>query len=418
MQMNFYSDQYTVAATFCIHTVFSSLHMKRVACPRKCKITRILLLLFAVSLQTNYAEVKIGKLGALAFGLDTTFYTSDNINMDRTANSDSVTSILPTINYRNQGGSFSVDAFFGQEVITYKSFSQNNSEDFKSKASVKYPNRKSGENFSLLLEGGINEYNLPISNVFGVGNIVSTTETDLMLDGQYYLNERVTLRGDMSYLDFASDSLTYADLKSLTVPISVKYDYDKSISTGLGYRYRTTRMGDELTSARAESDDQAIYLILDNERSSVWTYTLEVGLQKRDFVTKGTFTDINGLFASGTANWYISDRSNLKGEVSNEYGTTLANQSTETCELSLQLKHNINDRLRLIARMSYEEIEYDQAIGNREDECSKIFLSLDYVMLGGDWILSGMIGHTENNSSHTRANYDATYSSIRSIIVF
>jgi len=367
---------------------------------------------------TSRAEVNVGDLGALALGIDTSLYSSDNITLDSSSQGDTVFSILPTINFRNSGGIVKVDAFIGQEFIFYNKFSQNNSEDLKSNIAIKYPDKYSDENLSIFAEGGINDYNLPISNSFGVGKVVSFTNTDLSIGGKYYLNDKITLDCEVSYMDSDSRSINYADLNRLTLPISIKYYYDESISGGLGCRFRTTKIGNEIMSPKAESDDKAVYFILENDRSSIWTYEVEIGLQERDFIDDEEFTDIYGVFASGTANWFISDRSNLKGEITNEYGTTLANQSTETRGTSLELNHIGSERLSILLGLSYDNIMYDQIIGGREDERSKLYCATDYVMLGGNWILRVIIGHTHNSSSIKVANYNSNYLSFRSIIVF
>ena len=379
---------------------------------------RLSLFLILFSTFTSRAEVNLGDLGALALGIDTSLYSSDNITLDSSSQGDTVFSILPTINFRNSGGIVKVDAFIGQEFIFYDKFSQNNSEDLKSNIAIKYPDKDSGENLSIFAEGGINDYNLPISNSLGVGKVVSFTNTDLSIGGKYYLNDKINLDCEVSHMDSDSRSLNYADLKRLTLPISIKYYYDESISAGLGCRFRTTKIGNEIISPKAESDDKAVYFILENDRSSIWTYEVEIGLQERDFIDDEAFTDIYGVFASGTANWFISDRSNLKGEISNEYGTTLANQSTEILGTTLELNHIATDRLRLLLGLSYDDIMYDQIIGGREDERSKLYCAADYVMLGGNWILRAIIGHTHNSSSIKVANYDSNYLSFRSIIVF
>ncbi len=415
-RLNFYSSQHAADGPFRNYLHFCGLGEKYLSFITKCKLA--VLLIFSVSLNTIYAEVKIGKFGAIALGLDASLYNTNNITMDASPREDFVTSILPTINFRNSGGSLSIEAFFGQEVISYSKNSNYDSEDFKSKWSLKYPENSSGEIVSLLLEGGVNQYNLPISSISGVGNMVSTQETDLAFGGEYYMNQRITFLGSVSYLDFDSNTLTYSDLNSLTVPLSVNYDYDESISVGLGFRHRSTRMGGQIVSAKAESDDQAFYCIFENNRSAVWDYKLEAGIQRRDFKEDEIFTDINGLFASATTTWQATERSRFKGELSNEFGTTLANQSTEVSKLSLKWDHIISEHLQIFSGIGYEEISYDQTLGTREDERTTSILGLEYTMLGGNWILRGSIEHTENKSSLTRANYDATYSSIRSIIVF
>ena len=182
---------------------------------------RLSLFLTLFSTVTSRAEVEVGDLGALALGIDTSLYSSDNITLDSSSQGDTVFSILPTINFRNSGGIMKVDAFIGKEFIFYDKFSQNNSEDLKSNIAIKYPYKNSGENLSIFAEGGINDYNLPISNSLGVGKVVSLTNTDLSIGGKYYLNDKITFDCEVSYMDTDSRTLNYADLNRLTLPFSL-----------------------------------------------------------------------------------------------------------------------------------------------------------------------------------------------------
>ena len=97
---------------------------------------RLSLFLTLFSTVTSRAEVKVGDLGALALGIDTSLYFSDNITLDSSSQGDTIFSILPTINFRNSGGIVKVDAFIGKEFIFYDKFSQNNSEDLKSNIAI------------------------------------------------------------------------------------------------------------------------------------------------------------------------------------------------------------------------------------------------------------------------------------------
>jgi hypothetical protein len=366
----------------------------------------------------SHAEYQIGDFGAVAFGLDASVLATDNVTMDSSEDSDTITSILPTLQFKSDAGATSIEAFIGQELIYYKELNENDSEDFKSNVKVSFPDELDGENFSLVFEGGYNEFTSATSNVAGQGRVVSTEEVDLGLNGRYYISEDITLRGAVELLDTQSNTTGFADVETLTVPIAVYYDIDEALSVGLGYRNRTSEVGGEVTSAKADSTDHAFFVGVENQVSDIWSYALEVGFQQRDFDNSATFSDEDGLFASLQVNWQISDMTELAAEVSNEYGTTLANQSSETARAALQLNHTFDERISASLGVSYDETDFNQAVGTREDETFASFLNVDYKLLDGQWTLRGSVSYDDSSSSAASANYQALRGGISSIFVF
>ena len=108
----------------------------------------------------------------------------------------------------------------------------------------------------------------------------------------------------------------------------------------------------------------------------------------------------------------------LVGELSNEFGTTLANQSSETGSVGVQLNHTFDERLSASLGLSYNEMEYTQANGARDDERFSSFLTVDYKLMDGRWTLRGSVNHDDNDSSVARANYKALRGGLSSIFVF
>jgi len=51
----------------------------------------------------SHAEYQIGDVGAVALGLDTSVLSTDNVTMDTFEDSDVVTSILPTLQFKSDG---------------------------------------------------------------------------------------------------------------------------------------------------------------------------------------------------------------------------------------------------------------------------------------------------------------------------
>jgi len=365
----------------------------------------------------SHAEYQIGDVGAVALGLDTSVLSTDNVTMDSSEDSDVVTSILPTLQFKSDAGAASIEAYVGQEFITYNDLSENDSEDIKSNVKITFPDELDGENFSLVFEGGYNEFTSAQSSQNGEGRVVSTEDLDLNFNGRYYITEDITLRAAVEYLDKESQTTGYADLETLTVPVAVYYDFDEALSAGIGYRNRTSKVGSQVTSAKADSDDHAFFVGVENQVSEIWGYELEIGFQQRDF-DENAISDQDGVFASILANWQISEMTELVGQLSNEFGTTLANQSSEIASAGVQLNHTFDERISASLGLSYEEIEYTQANGSREDERVSSFLTVDYKLLDGQWTLRGSVSYDDNDSDTASANYDALRGGLSSIFVF
>lgn len=365
----------------------------------------------------SHAEYQVGDVGALALGLEASVISTDNVTMDSSEDSDLITSFLPTLQFKSDAGAASVEAFIGQEFITYKDLSENDSEDFKSNVKITFPDELDGENFSLVFEGGYNEFTSAQSSQGGQGRVVSTEDVDLNLNGRYYITEDITVRAAVEYLDKESQTTGFADLETLTVPVAVYYEIDESLSAGIGYRNRSSEVGNQVTSVKADSDDHAFFVGVENQVSEIWGYEIEVGFQQREF-DDNAFSDQDGLFASLLVNWQISDMTELVGQLSNEYGTTLANQSSETARGGVQLNHTFDERLSASLGLSYEEIEYTQAVGTRDDETFSSFLTVDYKLLDGQWTLRGSLSYDDNDSDAASANYQAVRGGLSSIFVF
>ena len=367
----------------------------------------------------SHAEYQIGDIGAIGFGLDAGVLATDNVTMDSTEDSDVITSFLPTVQFKSDAGAASIEAFVGTEITNYQDLEENDSEDFKSNVKITFPDERDGENFSLVFEGGYNEFTSAQASQAGRGRVVSTDALDLGLDGRYFITEDITLRAAADYQDKDSNTAGFADLETLTLPVAVFYDFDESLSAGVGYRYRSSEVGSQVVAAdRADSDDHAFFVGIENQVSEIWGYELVVGFQQRDFDQDQTYSDEDGLFASFLINWQISDMTELVGQLSNEFGTNQANQSSETALGGVQLNHTFDERISASLGLSYSEVDFTQRNGSREDETFSSFLTVDYKLLDGKWTLRGTLSYDDNDSTAASANYNALRGGVSSIFVF
>ena len=376
-------------------------------------LTLSLLAVFMV--QTVNAEFALGDAGSIAVGLKTGVSHTDNITLSSDDESDTVITLEPTLQYKSDAGAASIEASVGVESKKYTELDSNDADNIKSNIRITFPDIRDGENYSLVLEGGYNESTTARSSL---QSVIQTEELELSLDGNYYFDDYTTLRFAIESTDNESQTENFADIKTLSLPFALLLELDEALNAGVGYRYRSTDL-ESITSAKADSTDHAFYFCLENQPSAVWAYAVKVGLQKRSFDADATFEDEHGLYASWVTTWQFSAMTELQAELANEYGTTLANQSSETAGLSIQLNHKFDERLSASFGLSYEEIEYLQVNGStRDDERLTSYLNVDYDIMGDNWFLRAKVGYEDNSSNFDRANYTALSAGISSVFVY
>ncbi|MDQ8208209.1 outer membrane beta-barrel protein [Coraliomargarita sp. SDUM461003] len=359
------------------------------------------------------AEVSLGDSGALALGLDTKVESTSNATLSSAETSDTIFSALPSVKFRSDAGAVSIDAFVGVELLRYDRLDNNDSENFKSGVTVVFPDEMAGENYSLVLNAGFNQ------NTSATSALQQVTETeDLSLSalGTYYISEYVSLRSGVTYLNSESKTAGFADLETYEVPFAVYYKYDETLNLGLGYRYRNTEVS-EVTPA-ANSDDHAVFFAIEDLLSPLVQYEINVGYQYREFDSQSNFDDEGAAFAQAMLTWFIADRSRLLASIGNDYGTSAANQSSETFFTELTLQHEYDERLSAAIGMRYEEVDYEQAVGSRSDDELAFYVSGDYQLVEDRWLLRGRLSYADHSSDAVTAQYDVIHASIACILVF
>ena len=146
--------------------------------------------------------------------------------------------------------------------------------------------------------------------------------------GSYFVSEYVSLRGGVDYLDSESQTESFADTTTITLPVALYYKYDETLNFGAGYRYRNSDV-DKVTP-QADADDHAVYIGVEDLISPLVQYALELGYQYRDFNDEDNFDSGGSAYAQGLLTWFVTDMSNIVVNISNDFGTTAANQSSET----------------------------------------------------------------------------------------
>jgi hypothetical protein len=359
------------------------------------------------------AEMSLGDACALAFGLDTEVESTTNATLSSEETSDTIFSTLPHVMFRSDAGAASIDAFVGVEILRYHRLSHNDSENFKSGVTISFPDEMAGENYSLLLNGG---YNQNTSASSALQDVIKTDDLTLSADGRYFVSEYVSLRSGVSYVGSDSKTTGFASVDTVEVPIEVFYQYDETLNIGLGYRYRNTDVSD--VKPAASSDDNAVFLAIEDLLSPLIQYEINIGYQHRSFENQSDFDDEGAAFAQARLTWFITDRSSLLGAVGNDYGTSAANQSSETFFYEFALEHQFDERLAASTGVRYEEVQYEQVVGNRTDKEWAFFAMGQYEVIEDRWFLRSRLSYADHTSNDDAAKYDAFDATFSCVLVF
>lgn len=358
-------------------------------------------------------EVVLGAVGSIGFGLDTRLQATSNVILDSTEQDDVVTSAMPKVVFRSAGGAAAIEAFAGVDFLRYDQLSKNDADNFKSGLSINYPAEPNGEPISLQIQAGFNQ------NTSASAALLAITETESLTigtSGTVYLSQYVSIRSAINYTDTASKTAGFADTTSTTLPLSLYYRVDEAISIGTGYRYRNTSVGN--VQPAADSDDHAVFVGFENLISPLLQYGIELGYQKRDFANSDVFKDERAAYAQALLTWFLNERTNILLAVSNEFGTTAANQSNETFSTTLTLIHNFDERLSTTIGGTYQDLSYTQAVGSRSDDETSLFLNTRYSILDDKVSLNGGFSYADHQSSITSATYEVLEATVSCTVLF
>ncbi|WPJ97363.1 outer membrane beta-barrel protein [Coraliomargarita algicola] len=360
-----------------------------------------------------HAEIKLGDMGSVGFGLETTIRSTSNVILDETQQDDTIYSFMPKAVFRSDQGAASIEAYAGLNIIRYHNLNNNDSENIKSGITILFPDEPQGENYSLKLNAAYNQNTNANSALLSV---IETENIALSATGNYFISEYVSLRSGLSYLENTSQTAGFADTSTLTWPIAMFYKYDEALSLGTGYRYRRSEVSN--VTPVASSDDHAFYIGVEDLISPLLQYELQWGYQYRDFDNDQSFENLGGVYAEAILSWYATQRSIFMFNVGNEFGTSAANQSSETFSTSIQWMHKFDERLSTTLGAEYQDIAYKQIIGTRNDEDYSAFLNAEYKVLDDNMILRARLRYADHSSSLDAANYDVIEASISCFLLF
>jgi len=192
-------------------------------------------LILALMVTPAAAEISLGNKGALTPGIDAQAEYDSNIAANSAEVSDTILSAMPKLLYRYDQGIVLVDAFVGMRVTEYLDESQFDSENFKSRVSLRYPKEPEFDGLSWTLTGGYNE---STSADDDLQTIVERERIDAKLSLRYDIAERYYLRGGVDYFDEETKTAGFSDIESFGLPVDFFYRYSETLAFGFGVEFR------------------------------------------------------------------------------------------------------------------------------------------------------------------------------------
>lgn len=350
------------------------------------------------------AEIPLGDYGALAIDTEAGVEYSSNIALNSLEQEDTVFNVMPLLRYRSDKGQMRFEAYAGVNVIRYDKYDENDAEDLKSQIVLEFPDGagRYDKRYDMRVELGYNEDTSANSSVQA---IASVNKTNFDAIGRYYYSDRSYFRSGILYLNRDSARAGFYDVYEVSVPMEVFYEYTESLSYGLGYRFRMT----DIDSPAPESDstDHAVYFAAVGEFDPSVTGEIRAGLQWREFDSSAYDSESN-IFVESSLLWQISDLTWMKISLGNEFGTTILNESKETLFARFKLHHSFTEQWDGVVGFGYDDIDYQQNAGSRNDDQWLVELGAIYTLIEDRLSLEGYFSYRNRDSTESYADYDVS----------
>lgn len=351
------------------------------------------------------AEYELGDYGALAVELEGAVKHSSNIERNNLEKDDFIFQFRPYARYRFNQGDLKIDAYAGVNFLFYDDNDENDAEDFKSRIDITYPG---GEydyetRYDWKLSAGFKESTTPNTSV---QQITSLEELLFDFSGRYFVSDNLYLRGGVEYIDLTSQTGGLDDVTTLSFPVEIFFKYSDELNFGLGYRFQDTAVSDSAGGPEADSEDNAFYFAVEGQVASTMLATVKLGAQEREFDDSVNFMDTDGFFADASLLYEYSQQTRIVFSAGSEFGTTIANETTESRYGEVEISHIFNDKIDAVLALGYEEEDYDNSVDNREDESYYYDFELVYSLIEGRSTIKVRSSYEDRSSSRVISDYD------------
>jgi hypothetical protein len=367
------------------------------------KSTLTVCLAFLAATVPAFSEISLGNKGALALGVDADLEYDSNISANANEDGDTIGTMMPKVLYRYDEGIVLVDAFAGVEFREYNKESQFDSENFKSRIRLRYPEENDFEGLSWVFSGGFNESTTADDDLQA---IVERERITGELTLRYDLADRYYLRGGLDYFDEETITSGFSDIESISLPVDFFYRYSETLAYGFGVEFSDVSV-DSAVSPTPDSEDVAVYGAVEGRPLELVETELRLGWQQRDF-DAGAFKDADTFFMEALLRWLRDERTTVEMSAGSGFRNTARNQSIEEQFVKLSGEHRFDDKLKALVFATVSTVDFESLNGVevRSDDRWAVGLDTTYELIEDQLGLEFALRYSDQSSDVAAADFE------------
>ena len=325
----------------------------------------------------------------------------DNIYLDSGAAATSTTSAQPKSNDAilsftpgldlvfGKGSSTKGNAYFREEIRRYNDNENQNTELANVGVRSNFDNGVTKADFNASYAQVAQNDN----DVRKSGEIVRRDLTNLGARGEFTFSEKTSFGAGLTYDKTAYDATGFVDSDIWSLPIDVYFKATPKLDWSAGYRYRNS----DLSGNGIDSKDHFFNVGARGEFTPKMTGQLRVGYTDRSFDKGGSDS---GFGLDGNVAFAASEKTTLRFNVSNDFGSSGTGDSTKNFSLGLNASSRMSEQLSLTGGLNYRRIKYS----TRTDDFVEGLLAVTYA-LNQMVNFGASYTYRDNNSSQSAAEF-------------
>ena len=289
--------------------------------------------------------------------------TSDNIFLDsRNEVSDTIWIFSPGIELTigQEPSNANVNFTYVHDFVNYTSNGDLDRDDPDVKLSGYYRTSKSRIDYGVsYLESSQND----ASNNL-VGDLARRDLFSYFVRGEWDVSAKSSLSAAYHGFDVSYDNPGLSDRDLASIPVNYYWEASPKLDLSVGYRYRNTSFGRRVSpnpnipfGRLPDYDDQFLNVGIRGELGPKTTGEIRVGIQDRDFNTRGVSDD--DLFsADARVLWEATENSNMSVLVSRDFNADAFGTSIESTELQLSGSTTLRGQISGFASIRLTDDKY------------------------------------------------------------
>lgn len=360
-------------------------------------------LILAINPLLGFVEISRGELF-----LETQFQVQhdNNITGNIFKESDTIYSVNPELRYQRKGRG-QLDMALGVNFLRFNEFTQFDSEDLNGEVKLEFP-AAAGSPFS----GDFSMSYMEDTEVDQfVNDRIASETTQVQLNGQYRLRQRLSLRGNIDYYDRISVGYSNLKQKSAMAGILI-HDLWQDVGLTADYRIRKLTTSGDIINRRNDKDD-AIFIGLTGQLlpehifNKLEAYAALSYQQVDSTRSGGADQDLIGY--DGQISWDARASTKVNLKFSRDLFLTVNDEIIKYHSISLGLDQMFSRLMTGSLYVTWRDVTYTDFA--RTDDRFGVDASLAYI-LGRNWTAGASLSYQDGNSSFDFFDFERFVSSV------